>query len=177
MNTNGTTLYRGLTPGMIGLDVHGGYGETWTRDFNYARGYVHSPQGYVLEAVLHPSAKRLILTTEPDGEGFTEYVKEGIKTLVRLIGEPWLYDSELSGRRCLWEIWEPEWTEVVIKAGYDTIFTAGFDGPEEYVLNPHLLQFVCYYRVLANNQIEAYPIEPGTLAQLGYVVGVGTAVN
>ncbi len=25
-------LYRGITPGAIGFDVHGGYGETWTTD-------------------------------------------------------------------------------------------------------------------------------------------------
>lgn len=171
MNTKGTTLYRGLTPGMIGLDLHGGYGETWTRDFNYARGYVHSPQGYVLEAVLHPSAKHLVLTTEPDEEGFTHYVTEGIKTLAQIVGDPWLYDSVLSGRLCLWEVWEPEWTEAVIKAGYDSIFTVGFDGPEEYVLNSCLLYFVCYYRVLTDDQTKTYPIEPGTLEELGYVVG------
>jgi hypothetical protein len=25
-------------------------------------------------------------------------------------------------------VWEPEWTEAVIKASYDSIFTSGFDG-------------------------------------------------
>lgn len=170
--TTGITLFRGITPCSLGLDVHGGYGETWARDFEHAKCYARSPEGYVLEAILHPSARQLMLMTEPDEEGFTDYVTEGIRTLARLVDDPWLYGSVLSGRRCLWEIWQPEWTEAIIKAGYDSIFTAGFDGPEEYVLNPHLLQFVCYYRVLANNQIEACPIEQGTLAQLGYEVGV-----
>jgi hypothetical protein len=170
MATNGTILYRGITPGTLGMDVHGGYGETWTRDFEQAKRYARSPQSYVLEAILHPSAKQLILTTEPDAEGFTDYIPEGIKTLAQLVDDCWLYDSVLSGRNCLWDVWEPEWTRAVIKAGYDSIFTSGFDGPEEYVFNPNVLRLVRYYRVLAKNRIEAYPIEPGLLEQLGYVM-------
>ena len=77
MKLHGITLYRGIMPGAIGLDVHGGYGEAWTREFDHARRFSRPPQGYVLEAILHPSARQLILTTEPDTEGFTDYVAEG----------------------------------------------------------------------------------------------------
>jgi hypothetical protein len=172
MSTKGITLYRGITPGSFGIDVHGGYGETWVRDFEHAKCYARSPEGYVLEAILYPSAKRLVLMTKPDEEGFTYYVPEGIQTLAQLVDYPWLYDSLQSGRRHLWEVWDEEWTEAVIKAGYDSVFTGGFDGPEEYVLNPNVLQFVRYHRVLPDEQTKAYPIKSGTLEELGYVVGL-----
>jgi hypothetical protein len=177
VNTKGITLYRGITPGYFGLDVHGGYGEAWTRDFDHARRFARLPQGYVLEAILHPSAKQLVLTTEPDEKGFTDYVPEGIETLAEVVDYSWLPKSVRSGHNCLWEIWDEEWTEAVIKAGYDSIFTSGFDAPEEYVINSSLLQFVRYHRVLENKQTKAYPIKPGTLEQLGYVMGVGTPVD
>lgn len=176
MDTKGITLYRGITPHSLGLDVHGGYGETWTRDFEYAKGYARPPQGYVLEVILHPSARQLVLMTEPDAEGFTDYVPEGIQTLAQILDDGWLYNSLMSNHALLWELWEPEWTEAIIKAGYDSIFTGGFDGPEEYVLNPSVLQFTRYHRVLSGEKIKAYPIEPGTLEQLGYVVELGTAI-
>lgn len=177
MNARGFTLYRGIIPSALGLDVHGGYGEVWTRDFDHARRFARQPQGYVLEAILHPSAKQLILTTEPDEEGFTDYVPEGINTLSEIVDHSWLPKSLLSGWSCLWEIWDEEWTEAVIQAGYDSIFTSGFEGPEEYVLNLKLLQFTRYHRVLPDGKTKAYPIEPGTLEQLGYVVGLRTAVS
>jgi hypothetical protein len=171
MNATGITLYRGITPGAIGLDTHGGYGEAWTREFDHAKRFARPPQGYVLEAILHPSARQLILSTEPDAEGFTDYVPEGINTLAEIVDYSWLSKSLMSGRSCLWEIWDEEWTEAVIRAGYDSIFTSGFDAPEEYVLNLKLLQFTRYHQVLADGKTKAYPIEPGTLEQLGYVVG------
>lgn len=136
MNRNGAILYRGLTPGSIGLDIHGGYGETWSRRFDNAECYAHPPHGYVLEAVLHPAAKRLVLATEVDADGFSEYVPDGIRLLADIVGDPWVYDSFMRWRGLLWEEWEPEWTKAIITAGYDSIFTGGFDGPEEYVLTP-----------------------------------------
>lgn len=176
MEKQGILLYRGITPGAVGLDVHGGYGETWSRDFTVAKRFTHPPTGYILEARLHPSAKQLVLVTKEDEEGFSEYVEDGIRQLAKIVGWDWLVENLMSGRQLLWEVWKPEWTELLILAGYDSIFTGGFDGPEEYVLNPDLLQFVCYYRVLPDRQTKAYPIEPGTLEELGYVLGVGTAV-
>jgi hypothetical protein len=133
----------------------------------------------VLEAILHPSARQLVLSTEPDAEGFTDYVPEGINALAEIVDYSWLSKSLMScyGKSCLWEIWDEEWTEAVIKVGYDSIFTSGFDGPEEYVLNPKLPQFTRYHRILADGKTKAYPIEPGTLEKLGYVLGVGTAVQ
>lgn len=174
-NQNSIALYRGITPSSVGLDVHGGCGETWTRDFSHAKRYARPPYGYVLEATLPSTAKQLVLMTVDD-KGYSDYVEDGIRHLAELVGDSWLYDSLMSGRNSLWEVWEPEWTEILIKAGYDSVFTGGFDGPEEYVLNPALLQFTRYFSVLANDQIAAYPIEPGTLEKLGYVVGLRTAV-
>lgn len=176
MNIESITLYRGITPNALGLDVHGGHGETWTRDFDYARRYARSPEGYVLEAVLRSEAQQLVLVTVDD-EGFSDYVEEGIKRLAEIVQDEWLYDSLMSGRRSLWEMWEPEWTVALIQAGYDAIFTEGFDGPEEYVLNPSGLQFARYYRLSSEGKFTAYPIEPGTLEQLGYVVGLETAIQ
>lgn len=176
MDSKDIVLYRGITPGALGLDVHGGYGETWVRDFSSAMCYARPPLGYVLEAVLSSTAKQLVLMTEPDAEGFTDYVPEGIQELAQVIGDPWIYDSLLAGRKCLWEEWEPKWTETCKNAGYDSIFTGGYDGPEEYVLNAGLLHFTHYYRILATDKIKAYPIEPGTLGELGYVVELKTAV-
>lgn len=175
MRSNGITLYRGLTPGKIGLDIHGGYGETWSRAFDDAKGYANPPEGYILQAILPPSAKQLVLVTEPDDEGFSEYVPEGIEKLAKIVGDPWIYKQFMVYRGHLWEEWEPEWTKAIKTVGYDTILTSGFDGPEEYVLNPARLQFVRYYRVLARDQFEQHPIEEGTLERLGYVVGLVTA--
>ena len=134
-------LYRGITPGAIGIDVHGRYGETWTMNRFYAQGYAKPPHGYVMEAILHPSAKRLVLVTEEDAEGFSEYVEEGIQELARIVGDPLLCDHFLSWGGLLWESWEPEWTEGIKAAGYDSIFTGGFDGPEEYVMNSYMLKY------------------------------------
>ncbi|MCP5096785.1 MAG: hypothetical protein GY943_14625 [Chloroflexi bacterium] len=125
---------------------------------------------------MHPSAKRLVLVTEEDAGGFSEHVPEGIRLLAEIIGEHWIYDSLMSGRGLLWDIWEPEWTKAINTAGYDTIFTSGFDGSEKYVLNPKLLQFVRFYRVLSRDRVEEYPVEANTLARLEYVVGLETIV-
>jgi len=176
MEKQGILLYRGITPGAVGLDVHGGYGETWSRDFSVAKRFAQPPTGYILEARLHPTAKQLVLVTEEDEEGISEYVEDGIRQLAQIVGWDWLFENLKSGCQLLWEVWEPEWTEAVLQAGYDSIFTGGFDGPEEYVLNPDPLQVVRYHRVLADGKTKAYPIEVGTLEQLGYVVGLGTAV-
>jgi hypothetical protein len=172
MNGTGTTLYRGITPKSLGLDVHGGYGETWSRDFEDAKSYARPPHGYVLEAILHPSAKQLLLITEPDEQGYAYHIPESIQELAQLVKDPWLYNGIMADRYFLWDEWRPKWTKRVKKAGYDSIFTRGFDGPEEYVLNANLLQFIRYHRVLEGGKTKAYPIESGTLKGLGYVVGL-----
>ena len=176
MSPGRIVLYRGLMPGAFGLDVHGGYGEAWSWEFEYAKGFAHPPHGFILKAVLHPSAKRLVLVTAVDADGFSKCVPDGIRLLAEIVGDPWVYDSVMSGHEALWEVWEPEWTKAVIDAGYDSIFTGGFDAPEEYVLNANKLQFVRYYRIPARDCVEGYPIEADTLEQLGYVVGLVTAV-
>lgn len=175
MGLKGINLYLGVTPSPFGLGIHDGYGETWVRRLDQAKRLARSPQSYILEAILPSTAHQLVLITVDD-EGYSNYVKEGIEHLAEILQDPWLYDSLMSGRSSLWERWEPEWAEALIRAGYDSVFTDGFEGPEEYVLNPAILQFVRYYRLLDDGQDEAYPIEPGTLEQLGYVVGLGTAL-
>lgn len=177
MDTKGITLYRGITPGAIPWDVHGGHGEAWSRSFAFAKRYARFPGGYVLEALLHSSAKQLILTNVEDEDGFTDYVEDGLKLLAELVDYSWLYTNLMSGFTSLWETWDPEWTEKVIQAGYDTIFTQGFEGAEEYVLNPSVLRFTRYHRVLTDKTTKAHPIEPDTLEQLGYVVRVGMVIN
>ena len=172
MNSKEIVLYRGLTPGALGFDIHGGYGETWSWEFDYAKGWARPPKGYVLEVVLYPLAKRLTLITEPDEKGFTDHDPDGIRLLAEIVDDPIVYKHFMSWSGILWEDWLPEWTKAIKDAGYDSIFTLGFDGPEEYVLNPARLQFVRYYRVLARDQFEQYPIEEGTLESLGYVVGL-----
>ena len=146
MTPDGIRLFRGITPGAIGLDVHGRYGETWSRSLAYAQRYARPPHGYVMEAILHPSAKRLVLITEEDADGFSEYVEAGIQELAQIVGDPMLCDHFLSWGGLLWESWEPEWTAAIKAAGYDSIFTGGFDGPEEYVLNANALQFIQHSR-------------------------------
>lgn len=168
MTSEGIRLFRGLTPGALGLDVHGSYGETWAHDFASAEGYARPPHGYVLEAVLSPDARRLALVTV-DEEGFSDYSEEGIQELALILGDPMLYDHFMSWGGLLWDSWEPEWTEAIKAAGYDSIFTGGFDGPEEYVLSPDVLQFVCYYRVTPDHQVEVHAIELDILKQLGYI--------
>lgn len=138
MISEGIRLFRGITPGALGLDVHGGYGETWAHDFAGAEGYARPPHGYVLEAILSPDAKRLVLVTI-DEEGYSDYREEGIQELAQIVGDSMLCDHFLSWGGLLWDSWEPEWTETIKAAGYDSIFTGGFDGPEEYVLNPDKL--------------------------------------
>ena len=97
-------------------------------------------------------------------------MEDGIRLLAGIVGNPWIHNSLMSGRRALWEVWAPEWTEAIKKIGYDSVFTGGFDGPEEYVLNSSLLQFIRYYCVPERDQVDEYPVERDTLVRLGYVV-------
>jgi hypothetical protein len=177
----GLRLYRGITPKSLGLDIHGGYGETWTRDRDDAQAYVHSSNGYVLEAVLHPSAKRMAFLAEPDSNGQAEFIEENLQLLAKMVKQPWLAKDLNRGWSFLWDVWRPNWTRKFIWAGYDSLHTAGFDGPEVYVLNPAMLQIVGYYRVYRATRGERrgrkyllrYEIEPDTLAdtlaRLGYI--------
>lgn len=176
MTAEGIRLFRGITPGAIDLDVHGGYGETCAHDFASGEVYARPLHGYVLETVLSPDAKRMVLVTV-DEEGFSDYREEGIQELAQVVGDPMLYDHFLSWGGLLWDSWEPEWTEAIKAAGYDSIFTGGFDGLEEYVLNASALQLVHYYRAQDDGQTKAYTIEQGTLEGLGYVPELITAVE
>ena len=135
---NDVVLYRGETPGAIGLDVHGGYGETWTTDANYAACYAKPPNGYVKKAILPHTAKRLVLVTV-DAEGYNDYDWDGIEKLQTMVDTPYLKAMLQSNYTQLYDCWREEWTLALIQAGYDSIATIGFDGPEEYVLNLSVL--------------------------------------
>jgi hypothetical protein len=124
-------LYRGITPGAVGFDVHGGYGETWTTDPDLAAAYARGEGGYVMQASLPASAKRLVLVTPTDDGG--EYNWAGIEELVSVVQVPHL--KRMFELAAPYEIWNDEWTLVLIEAGYQSIATAGLDGPEEYILN------------------------------------------
>lgn len=76
-NQNSIALYRGITPSSVGLDVHGGCGETWTRDFSHAKWYARPLYSYVLEATLLSTAKQFVLMTTDD-KGYADYVLAGI---------------------------------------------------------------------------------------------------
>lgn len=108
MNTNGITLYRGETPGSIGFDVHGGYGQTWTIDPEYATRYADPPYGYVKQAVLPYTAKWLVLVTT-DREGYSDYNWSAIETLQEITGD---YDIKAmleSNYKQVYDIWREEW--------------------------------------------------------------------
>lgn len=138
MSKNAIILYRGETPGAVGLDVHGGYGQTWTTDAAYAARYADPPYGYVRQAILPDSAKRLVLVTT-DEEGYSDYNWSGIETLQAITGSQYIKTMLESGYKQLYDVWSEEWTPAIIQAGYDSIATLGFDGPEEYVLNISVL--------------------------------------
>jgi len=131
---NDLVLYRGETPGAGGMDVHGGYGETWTTNAEYAAGYADPPHGYVRKAILPHTAKRLVLVTI-DAEGYSDYDWDGIEKLQTIVDEPYLNAMLQSNYKQLYDCWREEWTLALIQAGYDSIATLGFDGPEEYILN------------------------------------------
>jgi len=132
----GIALFRGETPGAIGFDVHGGYGEHWTTDFDHARRFAREPDGYVKQAILPYSAKRMVLTVV-DEEGYWEYNLTTVAELVELAQFPYLLQTLTS--HSPYEVWVPELTEILINAGYDSLATVGFEGLEEYVLNPSKL--------------------------------------
>jgi len=122
---SGLTLYRGETPGAIGLDVHGGMGRTWTTDVEHAAEY-----RLVRQAVLPASSRRLVLCNPEDGE----LNWAGIEELQRITGD---YDivPALKAQRQLFEIWQDEWTYKLQHAGYAIIATYNIEGPEEYVID------------------------------------------
>jgi hypothetical protein len=132
----GLMLYRGETPGAVGCDVHGGYGQTWTLEPSHARGYARGEGGVVRVAILPPTAKRLVLV-DPVTD---EYNWEGLAELERVVDDPLIADRVRAGNQ-IYDIWRPAWTLLLVEAGYDSIATVGIEGPEEYVLKPEVLVF------------------------------------
>lgn len=91
------------------------------------------------EAILPFTAKRLVLITADDEE-YSDYNWMGIEILQQIVGDHHIKVTlESNNYKQLYDIWCEEWTLAIIRAGYDSIATLGFDGPEEYVLNPSAL--------------------------------------
>jgi len=124
-STEGTVVYRGETPGAVGLDVHGGYGRTWTTSPEDAAAY-----GDVKKALLPANAKRLILIDDATGD----YNWDGVRELERVTNSNSIAET-LKGGYQVYDIWQEEWTYQLQQAGYDSIATVGLDGKEEYVIN------------------------------------------
>lgn len=125
----GIVLYRGETPGAMGFDIHGGYDQTWTTDFEHAKVY-----GEVKKALLPKSAKRLVLV-DPETD---EYNWEHIAELERITNDRYIA-KQLRKKDQIYDLWQEEWTQRLQHAGYDSIATVSIEGPEEYVLNPSKL--------------------------------------
>jgi len=132
----GTVLYRGETPDAVGFDVHGGYGQAWTTDYEHAACYARGDGGRIRKALLPLRARRMVLV-DPSTD---DYNWDGVAGLERLLDAPVL--DVVRALRTGWQLsdlWSEEWTCLVQQAGYDSIATVGIEGPEEYVLNPHIL--------------------------------------
>ncbi len=58
--------------------------------------YARLPASYVLEAILSPKARQLVLLTVDDE--FGDYVEENVQRLAELMDNPGLYESLNSGK-------------------------------------------------------------------------------
>ncbi len=125
----GMILYRAETPGVLGSDVYGGYGQTWTTNLEHVTSYSN-----VKRAVLPLGAKRLVLVDSNNAN----YIMDGFAELESITGDLWIREA-IGKRDEVYEIWCERWTEVLKEAGYDSITTLGLKGIEEYVLNPSKL--------------------------------------
>ena len=129
IESQGIILYRGETPGAIGFDIYGGYGQTWTTNFEHARSY-----GEVKQALLPNTAKRLIIV-DPNTD---DYNWDHITELERITNDKYIANQLRNGSQ-IYDVWQEEWTRLVQQAGYDSIATISIEGPEEYVLNDSTL--------------------------------------
>ncbi len=132
----GIVLFRGETPGAIGFDIHGGYGETWTTDREHAACYARGQHGRLKKAFLPATAKRLVII-DPVAN---DYDWQGVAELERLLNADILdVTGALRTGWQIYDIWSTQWTRLAQQAGYDSIATVGIEGPEEYVLNTSVL--------------------------------------
>lgn len=129
-------LYRGESPGAIGMDIHGGYGETWTTDPAHAAQYALGQGGHTKQAILPSTAKRLVLIYRNE-HGVSTINWNAVDTLQQITGD--LDLRRMIELMPMYEAWCDEWTVALINAGYDSIATEGFEGIEEYVLNKTVL--------------------------------------
>lgn len=133
---DGVVLYRGEAPGAIGLDIHGGYGQTWTTDLEHAAAYARGLHARLRKALLPSVARRLVLVDPATND----YNWQGTAELERLLDASILdIAGALRAGWQIYDVWSEEWTRLLRQAGYDSIATVGLEGPEEYVLNPSIL--------------------------------------
>jgi hypothetical protein len=133
---DGVVLYRGEAPGAIGLDIHGGHGQTWTTDFEHAAAYARGFHARLRKALLPSVARRLVLVDPATND----YNWQGVAELERLLDASILdIAGALHAGWQIYDIWSGEWTHLLRQAGYDSIATVGLEGPEEYVLNLSIL--------------------------------------
>jgi hypothetical protein len=78
----GVKLYRGETPGAVGLDTCG-VDQHWMADPEHARGYAKGADGVLRQAWLSPTPKCLVLV-DPVSD---EYDWEGLSKLEAITGD------------------------------------------------------------------------------------------
>ena len=111
---------------MDNRDGCDGRWQTWTT--NPERAYAN---GEVTWALLPTNAKRLVLVDAETGE----YRWEQITELEKLTNKHFITKRLRSNGR-LHHLWNDQWLDRLKQAGYDSVATAGVEGPEEYILNP-----------------------------------------
>lgn len=123
---DGIILYQDGRNGLNGHPDLDDLGQVWKTDFDRAAVY-----GAVRTAILPSTAKRLVII-EPSKE---DYNWDSIEELARLVEDRYLI-KQLRNSHAIYDIWKPEWSQILIDAGYDSIATRDIEGPLEHVLNP-----------------------------------------
>lgn len=126
---DGIILYHGGSNGLNGHDYLDDLGQVWMTNFDHAAG-----QGIVRTAILPSTAKRLVII-EPGKEG---YNWDSIAELARIVEDRYLME-QLRNSHAIFDVWKPEWSRMLIEAGYDSVATHDIEGPIEHVLNPSKL--------------------------------------
>ena len=132
-------VHRGMQEGAVGMDVHGGLGNTWTIHKSAAEGY-----GDVTSMVLPKDAKvlelvdqRTMIPNEKNLEVLNKIAGVDPSTAKDVpMYEAWGIIEEAAGLE------GTELAEKVRDAGYSGIMTEGLDGTEVYMLDPKVLKSI-----------------------------------
>jgi hypothetical protein len=126
---DGIVLYQDGKNSLNGHDYLDDFGQVWMTDFDHAACY-----GVVRTAILPSTAKRLVIV-EPGEDG---YNWDSIAELARLVEDRYLM-KQLRNSHAIFDVWKPEWSRILVEAGYDSIATHDVEGPIEHILNPSKL--------------------------------------